>query len=251
MKHETRKSLFWVYVLLAFGVLISGPRFSGAFASALGIDLMSTNTIYRDIEIYSGWALALFEAVAIAYVASRFRRIQILDDDQSKPLQDRIYFVNLGYWFVVLWGMVILLFTIPLVSTVHLATQTFKTGAEAASIAEILTWRHIFNNHLAWGWLFLTSAASTLFVFLIGLVMEDFGLLSKRSNDADANLYNHWNRLRKQVPIVDPYTLAQAADVPIQEAADYLDSIQPSLKEPLSAQDRLKAIKERSSTNGV
>lgn len=249
---KNNKSHFWVYVLLAFGVLISGPRFSGAFASALGIDLISTSPLYRDIEINSGWALALFEAVAIAYVASRFRRIQILDEDQSKPLQDRVYLVNFAYWLVVLWGQVILLLTIPLVSTVHLATQTFKTGGTAASIADILTWQHIIQNHLAWGWLFLTSAASTLFVFLIGLVMEDFGLLTgKRSKDADSNLFNHWNRLRKQVPIVDPHKLARAAGVSLQEAADYLDSIQPALKEPVSAQERLRAIREKFTNNGV
>lgn len=246
------KSHLWVYVLLAFGVLISGPRFSGAFAIALGIDLISISPLYRDIEINSGWALALFEAIAIAYVASRFRRIQILDEDQSKPLKDRVYVVNFAYWLVVLTGQVFLLLTIPLISTIHLGTQTFKTGDEAASIAEILTWRHIFTNHLAWGWLFLTSAASTLFVFLIGLVMEDFGLLTgKRSNDADANLFNHWNRLRKQVPIVDPHTLAKAAGVTLQEAADYLDSVSPALKPPQTIQERLQSIKEKTTNNGA
>lgn len=246
----TQKRVNWaVYILLAFGVLISGPRFSGAFASALGIDLIGLNPIYAVIEINSGWALALFEAVAIAYIAHRFRQIQVLDPDTSQPLDKRILPANGMYWLLILIGQIVLLLSIPAVSTVHLATQTFKTGNEAAPIPDILTITHIWDHFLVWAWLFLTSAASTLFVFLIGLVMEDFGILT-RSNNQDAVIWEHYNRLRKTLPIVDPYALSKAAKISAAEAAEFLDSITPAALQPMSTKDRLNALKGKNN-NGA
>lgn len=247
MKKNT--SIF-VYILLGFGVIISGPRFSGAFAAAIGIDLIARNPIFGSIEIGSGWALALFEAMAIAYVASRFRQIQILDEDDSKPFLQRILPANAVYWVIVLLGQVILLLTIPAVSTVHLATQTFRVGDTPVKIYEILTYRHIWLNQLTWAWLFLTSAASTLFVFLIGLVMDDFGLLNQKQSASDAKMFEAYSRLKKSLPLVDPRALSKEANVTLKEAADFLDSL-PVLAETVSAKDRLAAIKERSRNNGV
>lgn len=241
---KTKTASFWVYILLAFGILISGPRFSGAFAAAIGVDLIGQYPIFAGIEIGSGWALALFEALAIAYVASRFKRIQVLDEDDTKPFIKRILPANAIYWFIVLAGQVILLLTIPLVSTVHLATQTFKTGKEPVKIYEILTWSHILQNHLTWAWLFLTSAASTLFVFLIGLVMDDFGLLMDKASVPDTKVYESYSKLRKVMPIVDPQALSGEAGIPLQEAADWLDNMStPIVPEPMSHKDRLNRLK--------
>lgn len=245
-----RKVNWAVYLLLAFGILISGPRFSGAFASALGIDLIGLNPIYGWIEIHSGWALAIFEALAIAFIAHRFRQIQVLDTDASQPISKRILPANGIYWLLILIGQIVLLLSIPAVSTVHLATQTFKENSQAAPIPDILTINHIYDHFLVWAWLFLTSAASTLFVFLIGLVMEDFGLLTNKQSK-DSELFEHYNKLRKRLPIVDPYALAREANISKEAAAQFLDSIAPALVEPTSAKERLQAIKDRTNINGA
>lgn len=243
-----QKKFSWVLVLLGFGVLISGPRFSGAFAAALGIDLIQVNPVWGYIEIGSGWALALFEAMAIAYIASRFKSIQILSHDESLPLRNRILPANMIYWIIVLLGQVFLLLTIPAVATVHLATQVFRDSDGAVRIPEILTWRHIYMNHLTWAWLFITSAASTLFVFLIGIVMEDFGVLKKSSQNNDQKLFDSFNDLRKKLPVVDPHSLARHASVPVSDAIEFLDSINPAVAIPI--QKRLDDLK-RKEQNGV
>lgn len=240
---KKRKRFSWVLVLLGFGILISGPRFSGAFAAALGIDLFRINPIWGYIEIGSGWALALFEAMAIAYIASRFKSIQILNPDESKPLNQRILPANMVYWIIVLLGQVFLLLTIPAVSTVHLATQVFRENNEAVKIPDILTWQHLYNNHLTWAWLFITSAASTMFVFLIGIVMEDFGVLKKSQKDTDAQLFDSFNDLRKKLPVVDPQSLAKHAGVTMAEAVEFLDSINPAVSLPV--QTRLNNLRDR------
>lgn len=238
-----KKPSNWVYVLLAFGVIISGPRFSGAFASAIGVDLFRVSQVWAIIEIGSGWALAIFEAMAVAYIASRFRRIQILNEDESLPLAKRIVPANAVYWLILLMGQVFLLMTIPAVSTVHLATQTFReVGGPAARVPDILTWSNLFQNHLTWAWLFVTAAASTLFVFLIGLVMDDFGVLRGKEENTEHKTFDAFNRLRKVLPIVDPQALAKEADIPLKDAADFLDGLQPSMREP---NPRLEMIKRR------
>lgn len=219
-----------VYILLAMGVLISGPRFSGAFAAAIGIDLFRLSPIFGYVEIGSGWALAFFESLAIAYIASRFRHIQIISDDDSLPLRKRVLPANAVYWGILFLGQAFLLFTIPVVSTVHLATQAFRLrNGSAAGIQDILTFQHIYEHFLVWLWLFLTAAASTLFVFLLGLVIDDFGILHK---DRNTKLYNAYTDLKQTVPIVDPQTLAAKTGVTVKEAADFLDDLNPATPMP-------------------
>lgn len=261
--NKTEKKSRWawiIYALLAFGILISGPRFSGAFAAAIGIDLIGSGYWWAWIEIMSGWALGLFEACAFAFIAYRFRRIQILDDDPTKPLSKRIIPANAIYWVILLCGQLFLLFSIPAVVTVHLATQIFKvktaTGTTTLSVPEVLTWSNLINHHLTWIWLFVTASASTLFVFLLGLVIDDFGVLGgSKEEKGDVQVYKAYTRLRKYLPIIDPQSLAKEAGISVKEAADFLDNLAPStilepvpVKDPL--QSRLQSLKQRSNPNG-
>lgn len=240
---EKKKVSKIIYVLLAFGILISGPRFSGAFAAALGINLMAENgSIWAWIEIMSGWALGLFEALAFAFIASRFRQIQVLSEDDSLSLSKRIIPANAVYWVILFVGQMVLLLTIPAVATVHLATQVFRVDGLAVSVPEVLTFQHIFSHFLTWAWLFVLTAASTLFVFLIGLVMDDFGVLGNKK-DVDEHTFKTFIKLRKSSSTVDPYLLAKEADIPVKQAADFLDSLIQPVKEP--AMDRLQALKDR------
>lgn len=238
-----------IYVLLMFGILISGPRFSGAFAAALGIDLMGSGAYWAWIEIMSGWALGLFEALAFAFIASRFRQIQVLSDNDTLPLSKRIIPANAVYWVILFVGMMILLLSIPAVATVHLATQVFRVKGQAISVPEVLTLTNIYEHFLTWAWLFVLTASSTLFVFLIGLVIDDFGVLGKKEDAEEIITYKAYTRLRKVLPIVDPQALAKEADIPVKQAADFLDSLAPSMREPMPVRDpitRLNAIKQRS-----
>jgi hypothetical protein len=224
---STKRTSGWIFLLLAFGIIISGPRFAGAFAAALGIDLIGDGSIWAWIEIMSGWALAIFEALAFAFIANRFRKIQVLSEDVELPLAKRVYLANAIYWLMLLVGQVFLLISIPTVATVHLATQTFGVNGVAQPVPVVLTWGNIFNNHLTWAWLFVTSASSTLFVFLIGLVMDDFGILGAKTDET--RIYEAYSRLKNHVPVVDPYLLSKEADITVKDAATFLDNLMPSV----------------------
>lgn len=160
-----------LFLLLVFGVIISAPRFAGAFAIAVGIDIFEFQPWMQAVEIYSGIALAGFEALSFAFITHKWRNITVLSDDSSLPFKERIYVQNLVYWAVLAIGQMMLLITIPTISVVHLITQQFDAQAH-----EVLTWTHIWNNHLTWLWSFLVSGAQTLFVFLIGLAIDEYVL---------------------------------------------------------------------------
>jgi len=246
---RSRRFISIDYIILAFGILIAGPRLSGAFAAAIGIDLMSVDPVWAWIEIGSGWALAVFEMLALARIASRFRGIRILNDNEAQPISKRIVWTNAVYWVMLLVGQVVLLFTIPMIASVHIATQLFRgSEGEYLGVANVLTWSNIWQHHLAWLWIILVSAASTLFVFLLGLVMHD-PLPVIRSEDSDTEsdkryrTFMCYEQLKETMAIVEPDALSKEASIPLHEAAEFLDGLLNAQPPIGHAQERLNRLK--------
>lgn len=151
MKNQNRagQGNGWVKVLLVAGVAIAAPRLMGAFGQLLGRDVLTMYPWFASFEVWTGGALAVLEGLALAHIADRWRRFAI-----TSP-----------YWWILAVIQVGLLLTLPFVSTVYLVAAQFDTPAN-----EILTWRHIWSNHLVWLWSYLGAAISTVIVMGVGIV---------------------------------------------------------------------------------
>lgn len=154
----------WVKVLLVAGVAIAAPRLMGAFGQLLGRDVLTMYPWFAEFEVITGGALAVLEGLALAHIADRWRRFAI-----TSP-----------YWWILAVIQVGLLLTLPFVSTVYLVAAQFDTPAN-----EILTWRHIWSNHLVWLWSYLGAAISTVIVMGVGIVhnVDNEGQGEKNKDD--------------------------------------------------------------------
>jgi hypothetical protein len=128
-------------VLQASAVAVAAPRYMGAFAAAIGANIISKWPWFISVEIISGLAMALLEGWAIAFTFRRWR---------SLP-------VGTFQWYILLVPQLFLLVALPATATPYLvSSQLGKPVAE------------IFPMGLLWGWSFLVAAVAPLIVAAVG-----------------------------------------------------------------------------------
>lgn len=127
-------------LLQAAAVAVAAPRYMGAFAAAIGIDLVEYWPQFPTAEIASGAFMALLEGWAIAFVFRKWRGMR------SK-----------AQWRILLILQIALMLTLPAVATPYLIATQF-----AAPVNEIMPlW-------LLAGWSFLVAAIAPLVLAAVG-----------------------------------------------------------------------------------
>lgn len=128
-------------VLLVSAVVVASPRYMGAFAYALGVDITVRYPFFIDIEILSGLALAILEGLAIAYVA---RQIQSLKS--NSPYRRHLIFM-----------VVVLLVLLSIIGTPYM----HGTGmGEKANV--------IMPIWVVWVWDFVINMTVPIFAAAVG-----------------------------------------------------------------------------------
>jgi len=91
-------------ILQIAAVIVAAPRYMGAFAAAIGIQLVDYYTWFPNAEIWSGAAMAILEGWAIAFIFRKWRQLPI----KSWP------------WIVMLFLQIALMLTLPFVAAPYL-----------------------------------------------------------------------------------------------------------------------------------
>lgn len=146
------KSLFkpsnLIPILLIGVMIISAPIFAGIRAAAIGVNIAERWPGYVPLEILSGAALVLMEGGALYVVSSYWR--------QFKPFT--------VYWNVLAGIMLVIALAIPFIVTALFVSSQFDM-----KIYQVLTWNHIYLNHLTWLWSFAVACIPTILVIGLGI----------------------------------------------------------------------------------
>lgn len=147
-------------ILQAAAVAVAAPRYMGAFASAVGIDLIAHWPGFDAWEIWSGAAMALLEGWAIAFIFSRWRRME----------------VGTLHWKVLLGLQMVLLVALPATVTPYLISS--QLGQPVHSSIPLF-W--------LWFWSFSVAAVAPLVVAAVGYA------------DTEETANSELNRLKEEV----------------------------------------------------
>jgi len=128
-------------VLQASAVAVAAPRYMGAFASAIGVNIIEKWPGFVSVEIFSGLAMALLEGWAIAFTFRRWRSLT------PGTLQ----------WYILLIPQVFLLLALPSTVTPYLVSAQLRLPVAM-----------IFPVYLLWAWSFLVAAVAPLIVAAVG-----------------------------------------------------------------------------------
>lgn len=139
-------------ILTASAVVVAAPRYMGAFAAALGVDLLAYWPWFATVEILSGAAMALLEGWAVAFVFARWRLM--------RP--------NSKQWRVLLVLLIVLLLALPATATPYLvASQLKQPASELMPLALVVAWS------------FLVAAIAPLVVAAVGFADAQPASISK------------------------------------------------------------------------
>jgi len=117
-------------VLQVAAIAVAAPRYMGAFAAALGIDVVARWSHFADVEIASGAAMALVEGLAVAFVFRRWRSMR----------------TGSTQWKISLALQVALIVTLPLVATPYLlSSQLGQPVREVMPFALLAAWSFIVS----------------------------------------------------------------------------------------------------------
>lgn len=207
------KSLFkpsnLIPILLIGVMIISAPIFAGIRAAAIGVNIAERWPRYIPLEILSGAALVLMEGGALYVVSSYWR--------QFKPLTI--------YWFVLGGIMGVIAFAIPFIVCALFVAAQFNQP-----IYKVLTWNHIFINHLTWLWSFAVACIPTILVIGLGIahgIEEELPAIKPELKSNPEELESiAWGILSKSKATgqwIDPVTLARTMQgrVSVQQAKDF------------------------------
>jgi len=115
-------------VLQVAAIAVAAPRYMGAFAAALGIDLVERWLYFADVEIASGFAMAIVEGFAVAFIFRRWRSMR----------------TGSTQWRISLCLQVALIITLPLVATPYLlSSQLHQPVSEIMPLALLSLWSFI------------------------------------------------------------------------------------------------------------
>lgn len=147
-------------ILQSAAVAVAAPRYMGAFASAVGIDLIKHWQGFDAWEIWSGAAMALLEGWAVSFIFARWRRM--------KP--------GTLHWWILLALQIVLLIALPATVTPYLISSQLGTP-----VNEVIP--------LAWLWLwsFAVAAVAPLVVAAVGYA------------DTEETVNSELNRLKNEL----------------------------------------------------
>jgi hypothetical protein len=128
-------------------IAVAAPRYAGALAAAVGIDAIAKYPLLIPAEVIAGFAMAVLEGWAMAYVFGKWRLL--------KPCT--------VHWWTLLILAVLLALTLPLVSAPYLVAMQSE-----------MTINELFNsNSWQFAWSFIVAAVPVLIVMAVGVASQD------------------------------------------------------------------------------
>lgn len=144
-------------ILQAAAVIVAAPRYMGAFASAIGIELVSWWWPFPYIEIGSGAAMAILEGWAIAFTFRRWRKMKI----------------GGWHWYILLGLQVALMVALPLTAAPYLVSSQLKQPVY-----------QLMPVPLLWGWSLLVAGIAPLVLAAVGYADREPARVSTVSKKA-------------------------------------------------------------------
>lgn len=112
-------------VLQASAIIVAAPRYMGAFASVIGIDILTHWPGFANVEIGSGAAMAVLEGWAVAFM---FRRWRVMPTGSP-------------HWWVLLVLQFALMLALPATATPYLlSSQLGQPANEIMPFALLVAW---------------------------------------------------------------------------------------------------------------
>jgi hypothetical protein len=127
--------------LQAAAIMVAAPRYMGAFAAAIGIDVVGEYDWFAHVEIWSGGAMAILEGLAIAFVFGKWRKM-------TKVTRQ---------WWTLLALQVALMLALPLSTAPYLMAS--QLGAPVYSL---------MPRFLLWLWSLLVAGIAPLVLAAVG-----------------------------------------------------------------------------------
>lgn len=128
-------------VLQASAIIVAAPRYMGAFASVIGIDILTHWPGFANIEIGSGAAMAVLEGWAVAFM---FRKWRVMP-------------ANSTHWWVLLVLQFALMLALPATATPYLLSSQLGLPA-----------KDIMDPWLLVAWSFVVAAIAPLVLAAVG-----------------------------------------------------------------------------------
>lgn len=128
-------------VLQASAIIVAAPRYMGAFASVIGIDILTHWPGFANIEIGSGAAMAVLEGWAVAFMFRRWRTMP----------------TGSAHWWVLLILQFALMLALPATATPYLLSSQLGLPA-----------KDIMAPWLLVAWSFVVAAIAPLVLAAVG-----------------------------------------------------------------------------------
>jgi hypothetical protein len=128
-------------ILQASAIVVAAPRYMGAFASAIGIEILTYWPEFAKVEIGSGAAMAILEGWAVAFMFRKWRTMP----------------PGSAHWWVLLVLQLALMLALPATATPYLLSS--QLGQQASEIMPL--W-------LLVAWSFTVAAIAPLVLAAVG-----------------------------------------------------------------------------------
>ena len=150
-------------ILQASAIIVAAPRYCGAFASVIGVDVLAYWPWFATAEIASGAAMAVLEGWTVAYMFRRFRTV--------RPLTT--------HWYILLSLQLLLMLALPATATPYLVSSQLKLPVAA-----------ILHPALLWLWSFTVAGIAPLVLAAVGYADVELAEhpASKRSQQASERI---------------------------------------------------------------
>jgi hypothetical protein len=140
--------------LQAAAIIVAAPRYMGAFAAAIGIDVVAQYSWFADIEIWSGGAMAILEGLAIAFVFGKWRNMTRVNRN----------------WWTLLALQIALMLALPLSTAPYLMSSQL-----GAPVYELMP------RFLLWLWSLLVAGIAPLVLAAVGYADRERGTSQHRA----------------------------------------------------------------------
>lgn len=178
--------------LQAAAIIVAAPRYMGAFASAIGIEVLKYWPEFAKIEIGSGAAMAILEGWAVAFMFRKWRTMP----------------AGSAHWWVLLVLQFALMLALPATATPYLLSS--QLGQPASEI---------MNPYLLVAWSFTVAAIAPLVLAAVGYADVEQKQVAPESKPATIE------QVAEQAPILQPL-LVLAEPAPALQSLPTVEQIQ-------------------------
>lgn len=144
-------------ILQISAIAVAAPRYMGAFASAIGIDVLLYWPAFAKIEIGSGAAMAILEGWAVAFMFRKWRTMP----------------AGSAHWWVLLVLQFLLMVALPATAAPYLASS--QLGEPVHTLLSPGVW---------WAWIFTVAAIAPLVLAAVGYA--DVEKISKQASKPES-----------------------------------------------------------------